>query len=391
MVRVAILLISVLMSSLMSAENTGQIIRVNQYAEDENNYILYVKDIAQLNEIPLYGEKMPDGSGKYFGGDVKEFFEKNYKRVNGEALSKGVMLDRDNNGIFFKIPKKLDVDSIEIAVVKAIDKGGKAGWCPDTTLRLSINWILRTPSPANEKQAEVEAGDLGGENGTDVTDNGTKTPGAWEISNIDWILIALFIILALMVLMGKNKQPEAPKDNAEEEEKLKRYIDTLQAQINELKASSVHARNDINSLDQRLTLLAADFQKQQLEQTRARKVNEEKKQAFNPIGNTEPKDLGYAQAVSGEKALVIDNSGAGLFKLTRSVGGEVRFTLADNPEVVNFFETNVSMLDIFRKAGIISYDNIPANSHVRVKTEGVAMDGSNGTFTVVNPMVLSFD
>ena len=171
--------------------------------------------------------------------------------------------------------------------------------------------------------------------------------------------------------------------------KVKPYISDLQRQIEELRSSNTSSKKKIRELEQICEGLRNSLSELRSNERKAASTIE-KKVVTEMESKDRPQQLGCAVPVNGENALVVDNSGSGFFELTRNYDGRITFTLWQNPEVLNIFETNTSMLEIYKKDGIINFDGIPKNSHVRVLHPGVAADAGDGTYKVVNPLVLSF-
>ncbi len=393
MVRTAITIISLLLSVLMPTQASAQKIEVT---EAQKYYILYVKDIHLPDSVKIYGQPTFENDNEYYGGEEYNRFNDNYTNVNRSI--KELTFGRDRNGIFFKIPAGADIDSVDITLVQAYDSGTRGGWRPKGAPEdnISVVWRLREPEPLNKdehpkKQTDfIPAEDNGGEKATTAL-------SSWLISNIDWVLLGLTIIvilalaLALAALFGKSKPKEKPGNKAKSAEDPKFEIADLKKQIADLTTASNNCTKAISDLVRRYNTLESDMRKLQKKDRRGNTNNSsENIQAFRQMPPAQPVNLGGAGPVAGEKALAINSSGAGFFQLTRNIDGQVTFTLIDNPEVRNFFETNSSMLGIYKNDGIISYDNIPNNSHVYVESAGIAKEMGPGKYEVVAPLKLIF-
>lgn len=406
MIRISTIILSILMSLSMSA--IAQI-EVDASAANDGKYILYVKDIidsVSLTKTPVYGQWIPDGSKKAYGGNNEVYFKDNYELVNADALAKGVTIGRDENGIFFSIPDSTDVHKLNLYLVKAIKKND--GWYPVAGDNIKIIWKFpyKEEDPENNGNHNKPEGGAGAGNGTGAgagngaandleTDEPAEKPSVWQVSNVDWILIVLILALAAYVFASKKRDDTHDGAYNEEDKKTDRTIADLQRQIDELKASNVFNKKTINEAEQKIGQLASALRLLQSnvsakeKQSKAEKA--EKIEKSDSADVAKPKDLGSARSVSGEKALEIDSSGNGYFRLTRNPNGEITFSLVQNAEAINMFETNDGMLNIFRNDGVISYDSVPKNSHVKVLDEGRAVDAGNGRYNVIKSLELSFE
>ena len=395
MIRVRTIILSILMSLSMSA--IAQI-KVDAKADGSGNYVLYVKDIKDSIDSPGYGQLISDGSTKTYGGNS---FKNNYDKANADALKKGVAIGRDKkNGIFFTVPDSINVQELSLYLVKAEYKKND-GWCPVGDSNIQILW--KFPST---KATEISEGSKDSKSSKDskapadpkaieATDEPAEKTSAWQVSNVDWILIVLILALAAYVFVNKKRDDTPYGAYGEEDNKTDRTIADLQRQIDELKASNVFNKKTINEAEQKIGQLSSALRLLQSnvsakeKQSKAEKVEKIVKSDSAEVAK--PKDLGSARSVSGEKALEIDSSGNGYFRLTRNPNGEITFSLVQNAEAINMFETNDGMLNIFRNDGVISYDAVPKNSHVKVLSEGVAVDAGNGRYNVIKSLELSFE
>ncbi|MBD5275385.1 MAG: hypothetical protein HDS37_04710 [Bacteroides sp.] len=391
MVRTAItiisLLLSVVMPSLASTKNF-EVTKAPKIGED--SILLYVSDIPLPDSVKIYGQPNFKQKDQYYGGKTKRLFTDNYTPVNNSV--EGLTFDRDKNGIFFKIPARSDIDSVDITLVQAYYAGSTDGWCPKKNKEdyISVVWWLKEKSAldnANHKNEPVDSiprNYSGGE-------TSTAAPSPWHISHTDWVLFVLIVILALAVLFVKSKPKEKPDDKAKVAEDLKFEIANLKMQITDITTANNNSTRAISDLVRRYNTLESAMHKLQKKDRRANNDNSgENTQVFRPTPPAQPVNLGGAEPVAGEKALVINRTGALFFQLTRNIDGQVTFTLIDNPEVRNFFETNLSMLKIYKNNGIISYDNIPNNSHVYVESVGIAKETGLEKYEVVAPLKLIF-
>lgn len=390
MVKTAItiisLLLSVVMPSLASTKNF-EVTKVPKAGED--SILLYVKDIPLPDSIKIYGQPTFQNEGKYYGGDNEVLFIRNYTPLNSSF--EGLRFGRDENGIFFKIPARLDIDSVPITLVQAYLKS-ENDWYPKKGPEdnISVVWWLKEKPALDNPDSEGEpddhsAGNYGG------GETSTTTPSPWHISNIDWMLFVLIVILALAVLFGKSKPKEKPGDKVKAEEDPKFEIADLKMQIADLTTANNNCIKAISDLVRRYNTMESVMHKLQKKDRRVNTDNSsENTQVFRPTPPAQPENLGGAEPVAGEKALTINSSGAAFFQLIRNIDGQVTFTLIENPEVKNFFETNSSMLEIYKNDGIISYDSIPSNSHVYVESEGIAKEMGLEKYEVVAPLKLIF-
>lgn len=398
MVRTAItiitLFLSVVMSSLISAQN----IEVTGTQRKDDNFIIYVKDIPLPDSVKIYGQPTFKQDKKYYGGDATSRFINKYSSANRSCAE--LTFDRDTNGIFFKIPASADRDSVSIALVQAYDAGGQNGWCPQNNPgdNISVVWWLKkkpkAPDSSNHTYAQVDT--------IQATDGKaemmTATSSSWHLRNIDWVLFVLIVFLALAAFFGKNKTKENHADKATLTEDLKFEIADLKKQIEALKeqiAGIATANNNctkiINDVVRRYNTLESEMHKLQKKERQNDTDNKnEIIQALRQTSSSQPINLGSAEPVAGEKTLAINSSKIGFFQLTRNVDGQVTFTLVDNPEVRNLFETNSSMLEIYKNDGIISFDSISYNSHVYVEKEGIAKEMGSEKYEVVAPLKLIF-
>lgn len=390
MVRTAITIISLLLSVLMPIQASTQKIEVPGTQKTGDDYILYVKDIPLPDSVKIYGQPTFKGKNEYYGGGNEEYFKNNYK-VNSSI--KQLTFGRNEDGIFFKIPGGADIDSVEITLVVAEYIKGN-GWYPKKESKdLPIVWRFKEKpepmvdyNPINEQTDTIMVPDGGGETAT-----ATPSPSPWHISNIDWVLFVIIVLLVFATL-SVNKQPQKKNEDKEAAaENTKSEIANLRKRIDDLATANNNCTNAIKDLVRRYNSLESDMQKLQEKERRVYIDNSrENIQVCRPMPPVQPINLGSAEPVAGEKALVINSFGAGFFQLTRNTDGQVTFTLIDNPEVRNFFETNSSMLEIYKNDGIISYDNIPNNSHVFVESMGIAKETGSGKYEVAAPLKLIF-
>ena len=381
-------------------------IKVDAKADGSGNYVLYVKDIKDSIDSPVYGQLISDGGTETYGGDS---FKNNYDKANADALAKGVTIGRDKkNGIFFTVPDSINVQKLSLYLVKAEYKNQKDGWCPVAGKNIHIIWKFpfKEEDPENNDNNNQAGGGAGAGNGTGAgagngpendleTDEPAEKTSAWQVSNVDWILIVLILALAAYVFVNKKRDDTPYGAYNEEDKKTDRTIADLQRQIDELKSSNVFNKKTINEAEQKIGQLSSALRLLQSnvsakeKQSKAEKA--EKIVKSDSADVAKPKDLGSARSVSGEKALEIDSSGNGYFRLTRNPNGEITFSLVQNAEAINMFETNDGMLKIFRNDGVISYYSVPKNSHVKVLSEGVAVDAGNGRYNVIKSLELSFE
>lgn len=391
MVRTAItiisLLLSVVMPSLASTKNF-EVTKVPKTGED--SILLYVKDIPLPSSVNIYGQPTFQENNQYYGGKNIDFFKKEYELVNSSV--KALKFGRDENGIFFKIPARSDIDSVDITLVQAYYTGSENGWCPKTDPEDYISvvwWLKEKPALNNTNPNSVQNDSIPAND--DGVETATAAPSPWHISNTDWVLFVLILILALATLFSKSKPKEKPDDKAKVAENTKFEIEDLKKQIADLTNSNNNCTKAIRDLVHRYNSLESEMHKLQKKDRRVNTDNRnENTQGLRLSPPTQPVNLGGAEPVAGEKALTINSTGAAFFQLIRNIDGQLTFTLIDNPEVRNFFETNSSMLEIYKNDGIISYDSIPNNSHVYVESAGIAKETGLEKYDVVAPLKLIF-
>lgn len=385
MVRTAITIISLLLSVVMPSLASAQKIEVTKAQKRGDDYILYVKDIHLPESVKIYGQPTFDQENQYYGGKYESYFNQNYTSVNSSIAE--LTFGRDKNGIFFKIPAKSDIDSVDITLVKAYNSG-QNGWCPSAP-KDNISVVWRPKEEHNNNLPPETPPDSIQANGGGKTAIAASSP--WDISNIDWGLFGLIVILALAALFVKSKPKGKPCDNAKAEEDPKFEIADLKKQIADLTTASNNCTKAISDLVRRCKTLESDIHKLQKKDSRVNTdISSENIQAFHPTPPIQPVNLGGAEPVAGEKALVINSSKAVFFQLIRNIDGQVTFTLSDNPEVRNLFETNSSMMEIYKNDGIISYGSIPNNSHLYMESAGIAKETGLGKYEVVAPLKLIF-
>lgn len=244
---------------------------------------------------------------------------------------------------------------------------------------------MTTVTNLEEPADSIQAKNGGGETVTDA-------PSPWHISNIDWVLLILIVLLTFATLFVSKQPQKKNEDKEKAAEDSKSEIANLKRLIANLIAANNNFTKAIGDLASRYNTLESDIQKLHKKDklVNTDKITSENIQVTRPIHPAQPVNLGSVRPVAGEKALAINSYGSGFFQLTRNINGQVTFTLIDNPEVRNFFETNPSMLEIYRTDGIISYDNIPNNSHVFVECMGIAKETGSGKYEVVSPLKLIF-
>lgn len=388
MVRTAITIIFLLLSVLMPTQTSAHKIEVPAQKEGDY-YILYVKDIPLADSVKIYGQPTFGQDGKHYGGKNEKYFKDNYAQANRDTTE--LKVRRDQSGIFFKYPVKEDIDSIVINLVAAEYRNGE-GWFPKKGSKdLSIVWRFgkKPDTTVDDILTTAQADTITANN--DEGEAATTAPSPWHISNIDWVLFVLIVLLVFAALFV-NKQPQKKnEDKANAADAPRSEIATLKIQIADLTTINNNFTKEINDLVHRYNALESEMRKLQKKDRRVNTDNSsENIQVSRQMPPAQPINLGSAEHVAGEKALAINRSGAGFFQLIRNMDGQVSFTLIDNPEVRNFFETNSSMLGIYKNDGIISYDNIPNNSHVSVESKGIAKEIGSGKFEVLTPLKLIF-
>lgn len=383
MVRTAITIISLLLSVVMPSLASAQNINVTGTQKKGDDYILYVKDIPLPNSVKIYGQPTFKSNDEYYGG---KFFNESYAAVNNSVP--GLEFDRNENGIFFKIPATSDIDIVYITLIQA-HYTEVNGWCPNgPNDNIYVVWRLKDKSCNLDKLIErvdsIENVLSGGQPKTEVL-------SSWQISNIDLVLFVIIVILALAALFGKSKPKEELGDKSKAAEDTKFEIEELKKQITNLTTACNNCIKAISDLGCRCNTLESDVHKLKEKGRQVNTGNSSKNiQALRPLPPAKPVNLGSAEPVAGEKELEINNSGAAFFQLTGNADGQVTFTLIDNTEVRNLFETNPSMLEIYKNDGIISYDSIPNNSHVYVESTGIVKETRPGKYEVLAPLKLIF-
>ena len=275
MVRKAITIISLLLSVLMPTYASAKKIEVTE----KHDYILYVKDIGLPDSVKIYGQPTFIKEDQYYGGNNMDYFKREYTNVNSSIPE--LTFDRDKDGIFFKIHAATNIDSIVINLVVAEDTPHN-GWCPKKTSKdLPIVWRLREKQNVVENPTPVDtipAKDVGGE-------AATAAPSPWHISNTDWGLFILIVLLAFVILFV-NKQPQKKNEDKEKAaEDSKSEIANLKKQIANLIAANNNSTKTISDLVSRYNTLESDIQKLQKKDRHVNtdKITSESIQLIRPI------------------------------------------------------------------------------------------------------------
>lgn len=363
--------------------------KVNFCSDDSGgNHVLYVCDIPLSEEYDIYGQESGGGDG------FNEAVINKLSEANEQSVEKGLQISRDNEkGIILSFPKSEEVKKIGFVLLKA-KKDGANKWVPIDADPLQVEWTF--DKAAAYEQNNNTAGDADpGNSGSEETDSEeTLTDDGPGMRLIDWILIAAIIVLAIMIfsVMKKVSAPQVDKFAAERN-KIKSDIATLQQSINELRASIAANKEAVNGVNQQFSLLRGAVQRLQDKENKIdRPMTNQRPAPPQPQQPSAPQNLATASPESGEnRTLAINSSGNGFFQLFRDVDGVIKYTLVQNPEVINLFETNAGMLKIFKDDGFITFDDVRPNSHVRVAAPGITREAGNGRFVITSPLNLSFD
>ncbi len=338
-----------------------------------NEYILYVNKIIELKDSIIYGQNI-DTLGNTYGC---ENLSKNshFKKILQNIGNTNLDIRRDSLGIYFVIPRDNNLDSLNLFVYSAnnLSNNDTADWHADTTKVYEINWILKEPEPA-----EV------------VSDM------PWYGRDfIPWLLFFFSVLISYYLIYSKNKSSKSEHQNekvdtlSEQLANQMKLLDEIQlkciGQVEKIKVLN----NEIQSLKATIDRLSSDIKRKDTpfyQKNTVIPVIDSK-----PIKQTEAIVVCEAEPGDEPKTIVGSSNGMGVFTITRETDGTLTYLLKDSEEVRSMFETNASMLDIYRQSGILSYDNIPQNSHVKIAQPGKLKEIDSNRFVVVSAMQLTFE